>query len=191
MAPLTALGRMRREEEEERRELQRPPGAVPPQAAGVLWYMVPVRTPAQVEMPARQVAALARARRQPARTPGDIITQLTRRPTRKRRWRDSGHRVREAHFSDTRTADVDIGRVRARMLRVDLSELEQDDREVAVRELAQNMFNAAQQAPLLLFLETGDTELAMSRAKLRRYKPKPVPKITLRWKRPGDDDDAE
>jgi hypothetical protein len=186
MAPLTGRGQMRREEEEDRREAQRPTGAVPPQVAGVLWYLVPVRMPARVEMPGRQVAALAQAKRQPARTPGDIIKQVTRRVPLQRRWRDGGHRVRRAHLPDARAADIDIGQVRATMLRVDLAGLEQDDREVAVRELAQNLFNAAQRAPLLLLLETKDVELSASRSKLRRYRPRPVPKLNFRWPRPGD-----
>ena len=126
----------------------------PPPVAGVLWYMLPVRMPAPVEMPARQLDAFARGRKQQALRPADMLAQLSKRPRSRRARGDGNALTRRSHFARGEKAEIDLGRVRATVTRADLAALPPDERRVAVRDLAENLFDAALQSPLLV-LEIG------------------------------------
>jgi len=138
-------------------------GRMPSEVFGVLWLLLPVRVPPPVEMTAGHVGAVADAEEEGALGSVDELVELAGRVNDKRSRRDVDRLLRRAHLPAAREAEIDLGRVRVAMVGADLARFPAGDRGVAVRDLAENLFNVALRVPLLLMLQTKNVHPQISR----------------------------
>jgi len=155
------------------------------QVVGVLWYLLPIRAPAAIENGSAPVRAVAQMQERRALRPADVVRKLAG-VRNKRSRRDVGSLVRRTYFPSATKTEVNLGRVHVEAVRIDLSGLGAGERNVAVRDLAENLFDTALGRPVLLLLET-TTHPLIATSSMRRPRTSSPPaarRVIFEWKRP-------
>src|SRR5919109_4307500 len=122
---------------------------------GILRQLLPVLVAAPLEIPGEHVLAIAHAK--DLRALGAILEfmQLAGRMDDEQSGRDVDDALRRAHTAPAAEPEIDFGCLRMTMIRADLARLPVDNREIAIGDLAQDLFFLGMHitAERLLFLD--------------------------------------